>query len=87
MSLITFLVIIVLLLISGLKVAQEYQRAIVFRLGRFQGEKGPGFIGLYRSLIANKKWTSEQKPLTLNNKKPLLKTASPLKSMPFYGLK
>lgn len=31
-----------LLFISGLRVAQEYQRAIVFRLGRFQKVKGPG---------------------------------------------
>lgn len=35
-------VITLVLLLSGLKVAQEYQRAIVFRLGRFEGVKGPG---------------------------------------------
>ncbi|SFB81630.1 Regulator of protease activity HflC, stomatin/prohibitin superfamily [Flexibacter flexilis DSM 6793] len=29
-------------LISGIRVAQEYQRAIVFRLGRFNAIKGPG---------------------------------------------
>lgn len=28
--------------IAGLRIAQEYQRAIVFRLGRFQSIKGPG---------------------------------------------
>ncbi len=33
---------IVLLIISGFRIAQEYQRAIVFRLGRFQKVKGPG---------------------------------------------
>jgi regulator of protease activity HflC (stomatin/prohibitin superfamily) len=30
------------LALSGLRVAQEYQRAVVFRLGRFQAVRGPG---------------------------------------------
>jgi len=37
---------IVVILISGFRVAQEYQRAIVFRLGRFTNVKGPGFYWL-----------------------------------------
>jgi regulator of protease activity HflC (stomatin/prohibitin superfamily) len=32
----------ILVLLSGIRIAQEYQRAIVFRLGRFQAVKGPG---------------------------------------------
>jgi regulator of protease activity HflC (stomatin/prohibitin superfamily) len=32
----------IFLLISGLRIAQEYERAIVFRLGRFSKVKGPG---------------------------------------------
>jgi regulator of protease activity HflC (stomatin/prohibitin superfamily) len=35
-------VFIVLIILSGLRIAQEYQRAVVFRLGRFQSIKGPG---------------------------------------------
>jgi regulator of protease activity HflC (stomatin/prohibitin superfamily) len=31
-----------LLLLSGIRVAQEYQRAVVFRLGRYVGIRGPG---------------------------------------------
>ena len=30
------------LLVMGVKIAQEYQRAIVFRLGRYHATKGPG---------------------------------------------
>src|SRR5438477_8382726 len=30
------------LVLSGLRVAQEYQRAVVFRLGRFHSVRGPG---------------------------------------------
>ena len=34
--------IVVLILISGLRVAQEYERGVIFRLGRFKGLRGPG---------------------------------------------
>ena len=38
-----FLVIVVLIvLLTGLRVAQEYQRGIIFRLGRYRGLRGPG---------------------------------------------
>jgi len=40
------LVIAFLLLISSLRIAQEYQRAIVFRLGRYMGTRGPGLYWL-----------------------------------------
>lgn len=39
-------VFIVLILLSGIRIAQEYQRAIVFRLGRFWSIKGPGIYWL-----------------------------------------
>ncbi|MGY3087611.1 regulator of protease activity HflC (stomatin/prohibitin superfamily) [Hymenobacter sp. UYAg731] len=42
MSLTIILLIIVALLLSGIRVAQEYERALVFRLGRFTGLRGPG---------------------------------------------
>ena len=40
------LFIILVFLLSGIRVAQEYQRAIVFRLGRFLKVKGPGLYYL-----------------------------------------
>ncbi|MFZ1686066.1 MAG: slipin family protein [Flavobacteriales bacterium] len=46
MSLPLVALIVILFLLSGLRIAQEYQRAIVFRLGRFQGLKGPGLYWL-----------------------------------------
>jgi regulator of protease activity HflC (stomatin/prohibitin superfamily) len=36
------LIVAVILLLSGLRVAQEYQRGVVFRLGRYVGLRGPG---------------------------------------------
>ncbi|MBC7587248.1 MAG: slipin family protein [Chitinophagaceae bacterium] len=38
--------IIVAIILSGFRISQEYQRAIVFRLGRFQAVKGPGLYWL-----------------------------------------
>lgn len=44
-ALITILVIVVLFLISAIKVLNEYERAVVFRLGRvLQVPKGPGLV-------------------------------------------
>lgn len=49
------LLILFVLLLSGLRVAQEYQRGVVFRLGRFVGTRGPGLywiipLGIERSV-------------------------------------
>ncbi|UOQ70521.1 slipin family protein [Hymenobacter cellulosilyticus] len=42
MSLYSVLLFLVVFLLLGLRIAQEYERAIVFRLGRFVGTRGPG---------------------------------------------
>ncbi|MCB2410308.1 slipin family protein [Hymenobacter lucidus] len=42
MSLLSIVLVIVVFLLLGLRIAQEYERAIVFRLGRFVGTRGPG---------------------------------------------
>src|SRR4051794_25025813 len=38
----TVIVIVVILLISGVKILREYERAVVFRLGRMVEPRGPG---------------------------------------------
>src|SRR3984893_17765545 len=48
-------VIVVFILFSGLRIAQEYQRGVVFRLGRYKGLRGPGLywiipLGIERSV-------------------------------------
>ncbi len=44
MGLLTILVIIILFLASALRILNEYERGIIFRLGRVIGSKGPGLI-------------------------------------------
>jgi regulator of protease activity HflC (stomatin/prohibitin superfamily) len=41
-----FLMLVVVVAISGLRVANEYERAVVFRLGRLKGLRGPGLYWL-----------------------------------------
>lgn len=43
-SMVPFLLIIVMILASSIKVLNEYERAVVFRLGKFSGVRGPGLI-------------------------------------------
>lgn len=45
---------IAVVLLSGLRIAQEYQRGVVFRLGRYIALRGPGLywiipLGIERS--------------------------------------
>ncbi len=48
MGLTTIIIIVLLLIIlSSIKVLREYERAVIFRLGRFVGVKGPGIFILW----------------------------------------
>jgi len=40
----TFLIIAVAALVSGIKILKEYERGVVFRLGRMVGSRGPGLV-------------------------------------------
>jgi regulator of protease activity HflC (stomatin/prohibitin superfamily) len=48
-------VVVAVVLLSGLRIAQEYQRGVVFRLGRYVGQRGPGLywvipLGIERAM-------------------------------------
>jgi regulator of protease activity HflC (stomatin/prohibitin superfamily) len=38
------IILLIILLIAAIKVVQEYERGVIFRLGRLQGAKGPGLF-------------------------------------------
>lgn len=44
MSMLPFVVILAVLLFSTIKILNEYERGVVFRLGKFAGVRGPGMI-------------------------------------------
>ncbi len=37
-------IIVIILLAASIRIVQEYERGVIFRLGRFVGVRGPGFI-------------------------------------------
>ena len=50
------LAVIIILLLTGLRIAQEYERGVIFRLGRYISLRGPGLywlipLGIERSVI------------------------------------
>lgn len=45
-----FVVILIILLFNTIKILNEYERAVIFRLGRFTGVRGPGLIILIPGL-------------------------------------
>ncbi len=42
----TFLILILFVLANSLRILREYERGVIFRLGRFVGVRGPGLIFL-----------------------------------------
>ncbi len=54
--LLPIVIVVVLLGLSGIRIAQEYQRGVLFRLGRYKGLRGPGLfwiipLGIERAVI------------------------------------
>ena len=41
-ELVVVTVVLLVVIISGLRILQQFQRGLVFRLGRYQGTRGPG---------------------------------------------
>jgi regulator of protease activity HflC (stomatin/prohibitin superfamily) len=41
---ITFIILVAVAIISGIKILKEYERGVVFRLGRMVGARGPGLV-------------------------------------------
>ncbi len=79
MTTILILIIIVAIIISGFRVAQEYQRAIVFRLGRFQSVKGPGLYWLIPLIERQQKVDIRTKTVDLEQQETITKDSVTIK--------
>jgi regulator of protease activity HflC (stomatin/prohibitin superfamily) len=73
------LAIVVAIIISGFRVAQEYQRAIVFRLGRFQSVKGPGLYWLIPLIERQQKVDIRTKTVDLEQQETITKDSVTIK--------
>jgi regulator of protease activity HflC (stomatin/prohibitin superfamily) len=79
MTIIIIGVIIALILFAGLRVAQEYERGIVFRLGRFQSVKGPGLYWLIPIIERQQKVDIRTKTVTLEQQETITKDSVTIK--------
>lgn len=71
--------IIVLILLSGLRIAQEYQRAVVFRLGRFQSIKGPGLYWIIPLIDQQQRVDIRTKTVDLEQQETITKDSVTIK--------
>lgn len=71
--------VVIFILLSGIRVAQEYQRAIVFRLGRFTGIKGPGIYWLIPGIEAQQKVDIRTKTVDLEQQETITKDSVTIK--------
>ncbi|MEP6900623.1 MAG: slipin family protein [Actinomycetota bacterium] len=72
-------IVVIVFLLSGLRVAQEYERAIVFRLGRFIGIKGPGLYYLVPIFDSQQKVDNRTKTVDLEQQETITKDSVTIK--------
>jgi regulator of protease activity HflC (stomatin/prohibitin superfamily) len=70
---------IVALLLSGLRISQEYQRAIVFRLGRYSSTKGPGLYWLIPIIERQQRVDIRTKTVDLEQQETITKDSVTIK--------
>ncbi|TAF33902.1 MAG: slipin family protein [Cytophagales bacterium] len=71
--------IVVLILISGFRIAQEYQRGVVFRLGRFRSIKGPGLYWIIPLIDRQQKVDIRTKTVDLEQQETITKDSVTIK--------
>ncbi|RYE04783.1 MAG: slipin family protein, partial [Sphingobacteriaceae bacterium] len=79
MILYIILFIFVLLLLMSLRIAQEYQRAIVFRLGRFDSIRGPGIFWLIPFIEREQRVDIRTKTVDLEQQETITKDSVTIK--------
>jgi regulator of protease activity HflC (stomatin/prohibitin superfamily) len=73
------LVIVLVIILSGIRIAQEYERAIVFRLGRFNSVKGPGIYYLIPIIDTQQKVDIRTRTVNLEQQETITKDSVTIK--------
>ena len=77
--LLAVLVAILVIIASGIRIAQEYERAVVFRLGRFTGIKGPGIYYLIPLIDRQQKVDTRTATVNLEQQETITKDSVTIK--------
>src|SRR5213592_1335547 len=70
---------LVVFILSGIRIAQEYQRAVIFRLGRFTGIKGPGIYYLIPLIDRQQKVDTRTATVNLEQQETITKDSVTIK--------
>lgn len=73
------LIILLVVVLSGIRIAQEYQRAVIFRLGRFIGIKGPGIYYLIPLIDRQQKVDTRTTTVNLEQQETITKDSVTIK--------
>ena len=79
MDILPIIGIICAVLISGFRIAQEYQRSIIFRLGKFQSVKGPGLYWIIPFIEQQQKVDIRTKTVDLEQQETITKDSVTIK--------
>lgn len=79
MTILPIIGIIVVILLSGLRIAQEYQRAVVFRLGRYKSIKGPGLYWIIPFIETQQRVDIRTKTVDLEQQETITKDSVTIK--------
>ena len=79
MPLLPIFAVVILILLSGLRIAQEYQRAVVFRLGRYRSIKGPGLYWLIPFIEKQQRVDIRTKTVDLEQQETITKDSVTIK--------
>ena len=79
--------VLVAVTLSGVRIAQEYERGVVFRLGRFIGVRGPGLfwvipLGIERSSIID----IRTRTVSAEQQETITRDSVTVKRMPCFGI-
>ena len=72
-------IVIFILFVSGFRIAQEYERSIVFRLGRFKSIKGPGLFWIIPVIERQQIIDMRTKTVTLEQQETITKDSVTIK--------
>jgi len=63
------IIIAAIVLPQAVRILREYERGVIFRLGKLQGAKGPGLIFLIPVVDRMVRWICASSPLTCPSRK------------------
>ena len=73
------LFVVLVVILSGIRICQEYQRAVVFRLGRYIGIKGPGIYYLVPLIDRQQKIDTRTATVNLEQQETITKDSVTIK--------